>query len=52
MRSARPIFQLLQEIIAGLEAGETTMSMFMNLSNAFHCVIHRVVIEKLEKLGF
>ena len=45
------IFEFLNEIINELDAGNMIIALFMDLSKAFDCVDHKILLYKLEELG-
>lgn len=46
------MFQLLEEIITGLESGNTMGVMFMHFMKVFNRVYHQILLENLEIVDF
>lgn len=47
----RAVYQALYKILESLNSGKSTVAMCLDLSKAFDCVDHRVLLLKLEKYG-
>lgn len=47
----RAIYQLLSQILNGINAGEDSLGIFMDLSRAFDSINHDILYKKLEYIG-
>lgn len=45
------LYQFVQGILAALESGEYTMGLFLDLSRAYDCISHDVLLIKMERYG-
>lgn len=48
----RATYQLLEEIAYGINGKENTSAIFVDISKAFDCVNHEILLENIEKMGF
>ena len=49
--TASTLNDLTNECLQALDHGEMTGTVFLDLSKAFHCVDHKIILEKLQKLN-
>lgn len=50
--TTRAVFQMLEDIITGINENEYTVCLYVDLTKAFDSVHHQTLLEKLEALGF
>lgn len=50
--TTRATYQLLEDILTGINNTDITVCALMDLTRAFDCVHHEVLLQKLERMGF